>query len=279
MPASLDDLPGFARGPYGLPGSIRASNMEPLRPIEPTSTHSIPRPYLPMRVTEGEPGQQRQQLPGVQELLTPSARPETRSPFGSWLPINNSSSHWQDTTPRHASIAYLPQSKPGSYTPLQPSIHQSHPNGASAETYRSPAHRSSFAAASTPRPSLPIPPMTQIDVADPRQRDQVRRASQYGDPFSASLLAPHVFGSLSDQRQDATLERRSSLATVGRPSISAAPYGSQCVGQRNIPGEGLCFVFKDGSTCPTIIDGEPVNPLWGTTKAGKARKRLAQACL
>ncbi|KAF3054090.1 hypothetical protein E8E11_011495 [Didymella keratinophila] len=28
-----------------------------------------------------------------------------------------------------------------------------------------------------------------------------------------------------------------------------------------------------------IIDGEPVNPSWGITKAGKPRKRLAQACL
>jgi len=56
-------------------------------------------------------------------------------------------------------------------------------------------------------------------------------------------------------------------------------FNTQIVGQRDIPGEGLCYVFKDGSTCPTVIDGEPVNPLWGTTKAGKARKRLAQACL
>ncbi|EAT81624.2 hypothetical protein SNOG_11125 [Parastagonospora nodorum SN15] len=44
-------------------------------------------------------------------------------------------------------------------------------------------------------------------------------------------------------------------------------------------GEGLCYVYEDGTYCRAIIDGEPVNPSWGITKAGKPRKRLAQACL
>ncbi|KAJ4377378.1 hypothetical protein N0V83_000203 [Neocucurbitaria cava] len=37
--------------------------------------------------------------------------------------------------------------------------------------------------------------------------------------------------------------------------------------------------LMDGTYCRAIIDGEPVNPSWGITKAGKPRKRLAQACL
>ncbi|KAI9685908.1 MAG: hypothetical protein M1822_004186 [Bathelium mastoideum] len=52
-----------------------------------------------------------------------------------------------------------------------------------------------------------------------------------------------------------------------------------CIGQREIEGEGTCWVFADGSYYRTVVDGEPVNPDWGLTKAGKARKRLAQACL
>lgn len=44
-------------------------------------------------------------------------------------------------------------------------------------------------------------------------------------------------------------------------------------------GEGLCYIYEDGTYCRAIIDGEPVNPSWGITKAGKPRKRLAQACL
>ncbi|KAI1827938.1 hypothetical protein F4861DRAFT_535760 [Xylaria intraflava] len=46
-----------------------------------------------------------------------------------------------------------------------------------------------------------------------------------------------------------------------------------------VPGEGLCFFYDDGTHCKTVIDGEPVNAHWGVTKAGKPRKRLAIACL
>lgn len=61
---------------------------------------------------------------------------------------------------------------------------------------------------------------------------------------------------------------------------SRAPVrSSRCIGQRDMQGEGLCYVYEDGTYCRAIIDGEPVNPSWGITKAGKPRKRLAQACL
>lgn len=62
-------------------------------------------------------------------------------------------------------------------------------------------------------------------------------------------------------------------------SIRAPLRASRCIGQRNIQGEGVCYVYEDGTYCRAIIDGEPVNPSWGITKAGKPRKRLAQACL
>lgn len=46
-----------------------------------------------------------------------------------------------------------------------------------------------------------------------------------------------------------------------------------------VPGEGLCYFYDDGSHCKTVIDGEAVNAHWGVTKAGKPRKRLAIACI
>ncbi len=46
-----------------------------------------------------------------------------------------------------------------------------------------------------------------------------------------------------------------------------------------VPGEGLCYFYDDGSHCKSIIDGEVVNAHWGVTKAGKPRKRLAIACI
>ncbi|KAK2763093.1 hypothetical protein FQN54_009727 [Arachnomyces sp. PD_36] len=51
------------------------------------------------------------------------------------------------------------------------------------------------------------------------------------------------------------------------------------IDEQIIGGEGLCYIYSDGSYCPKLIDGEPVNADWGVTKAGKPRKRLAQACI
>ncbi len=45
-----------------------------------------------------------------------------------------------------------------------------------------------------------------------------------------------------------------------------------------IPGRGPCYVYEDGAVVQKIINGDTVNPKWGTTKAGKPRKRLGQAC-
>ncbi|RYP77052.1 hypothetical protein DL771_001342 [Monosporascus sp. 5C6A] len=47
------------------------------------------------------------------------------------------------------------------------------------------------------------------------------------------------------------------------------------VRQAEVPGEGLCYFYDDGTHCKAVIDGEPVNAHWGVTKAGKPRKRLA----
>lgn len=47
------------------------------------------------------------------------------------------------------------------------------------------------------------------------------------------------------------------------------------VRQAEVPGEGMCYFYDDGTHCKTVIDGEPVNAHWGVTKAGKPRKRLA----
>ncbi|KAI0403634.1 hypothetical protein F4802DRAFT_279809 [Xylaria palmicola] len=46
-----------------------------------------------------------------------------------------------------------------------------------------------------------------------------------------------------------------------------------------VPGEGSCYFYDDGSHCKAMIDGEAVNAHWGVTKAGKPRKRLAIACV
>jgi len=55
-------------------------------------------------------------------------------------------------------------------------------------------------------------------------------------------------------------------------------YGRNVVGEEIIPGKGPCYIYDDGTIVQKVINGDLVNPKWGTTKAGKPRKRLGQAC-
>ncbi|EGC46985.1 C6 transcription factor [Histoplasma capsulatum var. duboisii H88] len=64
----------------------------------------------------------------------------------------------------------------------------------------------------------------------------------------------------------------------GSPPRPNQPRLAHVVDERFIEGEGICYIYSDGTHCPKVIDGEPVNANWGVTKAGKPRKRLAQAC-
>jgi hypothetical protein len=55
------------------------------------------------------------------------------------------------------------------------------------------------------------------------------------------------------------------------------PNSKVLVGEQVVEGK-LCYVYSDRTHCPKSINGDIVNPKWGTTKAGKPRKRLGQAC-
>lgn len=71
--------------------------------------------------------------------------------------------------------------------------------------------------------------------------------------------------------------------TLGEAFATMSPTGTQTLrrltGEQIVPGEGPCYVYEDGTYCRTVVEGEPVNPHWGLTKAGRPRKRLAEACL
>ena len=54
--------------------------------------------------------------------------------------------------------------------------------------------------------------------------------------------------------------------------------GPATVREEVVPGRGLCYVYEDGAIVPKVPNVDSVNPKWGTTKAGKPRKRLGQAC-
>lgn len=89
---------------------------------------------------------------------------------------------------------------------------------------------------------------------------------------SMTILSSHP---VYDEAEDPVRPVRRRIDALSRAPVRA----SRCIAQREMPGEGLCYIYEDGTYCRAIIDGEPVNPSWGITKAGKPRKRLAQACL
>jgi hypothetical protein len=103
------------------------------------------------------------------------------------------------------------------------------------------------------------------------QADNFFRPSSTASDTATTIATPMAQENIGDA--DRPVRRRID-------GSSRAPVrSSRCVGQREIQGEGLCYIYEDGTYCRAIIDGETVNPDWGITKAGKPRKRLAQACL
>lgn len=101
-------------------------------------------------------------------------------------------------------------------------------------------------------------------------------SNAFRHPSSASEALITVPGHpMYDEAEDPSRPVRRRVDALSRAPVRA----SRCIAQREMPGEGLCYIYEDGTYCRAIIDGEPVNPSWGITKAGKPRKRLAQACL
>ncbi|KAL1302975.1 hypothetical protein AAFC00_003292 [Neodothiora populina] len=237
----------------------------PPRPVEPGAGLSPRGSY-----TDATHGPPKQQLPGVQELLTPSIRDEDRAPsVGSWL-RNSSTQIWHDRVLPSLGQG-LPNGSPSSLGPMNRHLPE--------KLVEDPYSRSSVHLLSGGQPpqTMPALPLRRSGLSSPVARNGLESMPQVGEYFAPSSS---YYSTITGNPHDGHLgERRTSSVFPGKLGGPAGLFSLQIVGQRDIPGEGLCYVFKDGTTCPTIIDGEPVNPLWGTTKAGKARKRLAQACL
>ncbi|KAF2871270.1 hypothetical protein BDV95DRAFT_495057 [Massariosphaeria phaeospora] len=138
----------------------------------------------------------------------------------------------------------------------------------------------SFSTPSSTPKSRPPEFSRQGSLARPTLTDPTGRL--YRPPSTASALSASSdpIGTLASQLpQDDAMDLGKPMRRRTEGSSRAPVKTSRCVGQREIPGEGICYIYEDGTFCRVVIDGEPVNPSWGITKAGKPRKRLAQACL
>ncbi|KAG7413373.1 putative transcriptional regulatory protein [Fusarium oxysporum f. sp. raphani] len=255
----------------------------------------------PESVTQAAP---RQQLPSLSSIFGPPAagRPEHlplsehNNSYSATFPLNRTRAPSGD---RHHSTSYFPPT-------LSPSISQprsTYDNKFEAE--RQPFHalpRSSYGSAS-PR-FRNGEHARQESVAEGQSgrwsvyqenclgsRDGSIRPPQ--DQFRLHFLSPkeRVVPTYKDQRspQSARIPppTPSTTATEGvhskdrlGPKIwTGTHFLPQFVRAAEVPGEGMCYFYDDGSHCKTVIDGEAVNAHWGVTKAGKPRKRLAIACV
>lgn len=124
-----------------------------------------------------------------------------------------------------------------------------------------------------PSNSTRLPSLSQVGIEPPRSHSSIMEqdsptdrhpkeyttspgGSSHGSPMMQQIHAPRL---------------------EEGPPASTLP--TRVIEERFVPGKGVCYIYADKSHCPKSIDGEPVNPSWGLTKAGKARKRLAQACI
>ncbi|KAL4804919.1 hypothetical protein BDV18DRAFT_152882 [Aspergillus unguis] len=216
-------------------------------------------------VERGYNYQQKEQLPSVSQLLTPNAH-SSRSPspynpraFGLYIASEDSGDPFQRARYGESS-SYSYGSRPAVYE----------------------SSRAYLDATVSPRPQN-LPPISHIS-AKPVERDISTCSSPNfitsHSPYSHGL-SRHYTGSPGDRTPTAiphtNITRPASYSADGDPVKN--PARQHVVDERYIEGEGLCYIYADGSHCPKIIDGVPVNANWGITKAGKPRKRLAQACL
>ncbi|KAJ5176873.1 uncharacterized protein N7482_002750 [Penicillium canariense] len=200
-----------------------------------------------------EPPIQRQgaeQLPSVRSLLTPVTGPS--SP-----PSYHPQGYGTPTPIEHRELSYPFRHHEAS---LPPPV-------AGQDRHRSESRPQSQPAS--------LPPLSHVGMPSPREVNRPHAATR-SDPSTATLQhspLPYHGASCHEPSLSGEVSSPEIPSRLNPPAL--LPH---VVDERYIDGE-LCFVYADGSHQPKIVDGKPVNPNWGVTKAGKPRKRLAQACL
>ncbi|KAK5951058.1 hypothetical protein OHC33_007811 [Knufia fluminis] len=131
---------------------------------------------------------------------------------------------------------------------------------------------------------LPTPPYGLHNgwLAEGRQDLQRDRQCAVLEEHEMPPIEPHRRASLMlpDERQPPPRPTRAYSSTnANAPQVDVMSWQhGRVIQEEEVPGKGLCYVYNDGTMCPKEVNGDAVNPKWGTTKAGKPRKRLGKAC-
>lgn len=221
--------------------------------------------------------QPHERLPGVSQLLTPIS-PQSYGRSQTYRHQGHNSLDFEKRPTQHRSNL-----------PLEDILCSPEPSSTrSSRSFTSPPPPPLMGIGNQCNPSSFYSPAPSYSIPSRRLSPPTLQLPQT-NPTSYSNIPPirHEHSSsrrLSDLYRDQP-PKHSSCSSVEtcQTSLSSGsippPTQARLVGERHFPGEGNCWVYDNGSHIRKEIDGTAVNPQWGVTKAGKPRKRLAQACL
>ena len=218
-------------------------------------------PDLQLRNTMGDLGrpQYMEQLPSVSQLLTPASQAS--------VPASPFAQHRTLSTPVLRPSYSLPTHPTGH--PLQPQLYHGHGLPPISSYYAAGAGVQYQPSRSSSGPLSPSS-FEENSARHPASALQADRGTLH---YHQGHLPTHQNGPLAYSGANNNVPPHLSRT-------QSVPHRvARVVDERIIPGEGVCYIYEDGSHCRKSIDGEGVNPEWGVTKAGKPRKRLAQACI
>lgn len=250
--SSIFDTPSHQSRPAQSPYSDRHS------PVFPSgSPHDARHPATPIHPDRSYDSSYYQR-PSASHPYPYMSKPEQNGRPGPQGPSLPSPAGRRPESPRYDQ-RYAPTEAPR--PPQPPTVNGWSPQSHARPEYFSRDTSSSFRT-HTEQPRQPQPPL---------QRSDVEPKPAYGDS--------HGVGNYSQSSQNAVNGEQGTKDTLGPKIWSGTQFFPRFVRQAEVPGEGLCYFYDDGTHCKTVIDGEAVNAHWGVTKAGKPRKRLAIACI
>ncbi|KAE8355740.1 hypothetical protein BDV28DRAFT_23878 [Aspergillus coremiiformis] len=270
----MSTMPNYYVGNFGLPAS-HPYQLPPPRASVPLQLGTDP--FLHQRsqgdgadsggvLSRPSPVHQQtpsKQLPSVSQLLTPAVH-ESRPP----------------SPYRPPAFSYAPHN--GATDPTQRYRHKD--TGSVFATPRSDVHDGPKFH-SDPSPQLQSGPLPRLAHISPHGlgHEPLFSSTSQGSPsippFAPPSYSPQGYRTHERDPADIAGSETSDSGSTSANKSQSSNVRPHVVDEKYIEGEGLCYIYADGSHCPKIIDGVPVNANWGITKAGKPRKRLAQACL
>lgn len=273
------------RSPIYKPGVVSPSDYDQKsglsRSVKPSNTDITRGAYLHSSSGDCFQNPHDQRLPGIHEILFP--RTEARSSTSATrLPVDGQPAYHIRLPNLQEGFAYgrsISRVSPTAREVSKSSLSQFQMRPPVRDSYRQGNMPIATTTTSQFSSLLPIPLLYLEQDPNPAAYHRQKLPPLSGRyPRVKSLYDQNMDNMLYDSARKERIPQQQPKSGSTYKTITSGRT-NKAVDRRYITGNESWYFFNDGSKCPTVIDGEPVNPLWGITKAGKARKRLPQACL